>query len=86
VKKLLESFRGQLVLEAPVQRIRRDAVQGGVWLTLADGREQHYERVVCATHSDQALRLLADASAAETEVLAGIPYSESRVILHTDES
>lgn len=86
VKKLLESFRGQLVLEAPVQRIRRDAVQGGVWLTLADGREQHYERVVCATHSDQALRLLADASSAETEVLAGIPYSESRVILHTDES
>jgi len=42
--------------------------------------------VVCATHSDQALRLLSDASDAEREVLAGIPYSESRVVLHTDDS
>lgn len=86
VKKLLASFQGRLVLNAPVQGIRRDAAQGGVWLRMADGSEQHYDQVVCATHSDQALRLLTDASAAETEVLEGIPYSESRVILHTDES
>ncbi len=83
VRKLLSRFRGRLVLNAPVLGIRRDAA--GVSIKTASG-ETRYDHVVCATHSDQALRLLSDASAAESEVLAGIPYSESRVVLHTDDS
>ena len=84
VKKLLASFKGALKLDARISGIRR-AAEGGVWVATPDG-EQRYDHVICATHSDQALRLLADASDAEREVLAGIPYSESRVVLHTDES
>src|SRR6185295_7774850 len=34
--------------------------------------------------SDQALRLLADASSAEREILGAIPYQENDVVLHTD--
>lgn len=83
VRKLLAKYRGALRLNTPVLGIRREA--DGVVVQLA-GREERYDRVVCATHSDIALRLLADASAAEREVLAGIPYSESRVILHTDDT
>ncbi|GAC1621397.1 MAG: NAD(P)/FAD-dependent oxidoreductase [Nevskia sp.] len=83
VKKLLASYRGRLALNTPALALRRDPA-GGVWLKLADG-EQHFDHLVCATHSDQALRLLADASPAEREMLAGIPYSESRVVLHTDD-
>jgi predicted NAD/FAD-binding protein len=83
VKKLLAQYPGRLRLNTPVLGIRRET--DGVVVRLPQG-EERYERVVCATHSDIALHLLDDAAPAETEVLAGIPYSESRVILHTDET
>ncbi|WP_293388794.1 FAD-dependent oxidoreductase [Nevskia sp.] len=84
VKRLMARYQGALSLNTPVLGIRR-APDDGVLLQLPGG-EQRFDRVVCATHSDQALRLLTDASDAEREVLAGIPYSESRVVLHTDDS
>ncbi|HEY0975489.1 MAG TPA: FAD-dependent oxidoreductase [Solimonas sp.] len=83
VKKILAEYRGALRLHTPVESLRR--VDGGVELRSAAGVER-YERVICATHSDQALRLLADASDEERRVLGGIPYNASRVVLHTDES
>lgn len=83
VRKLLAQYAGALRLDTPALGLRR--VEGGVAVRFADG-EAVFDRVVCATHSDTALRLLEDASDAERAVLAGIPYSESRVILHTDES
>lgn len=83
VKKLLAHFEGSLRLKAPVSALRR--VEGGVELVSAAGREC-FERVICATHADQALRLLGDASVEERRVLSGMPYNASRCVLHTDES
>jgi predicted NAD/FAD-binding protein len=40
--------------------------------------------VVIATHSDQALRLLADASPREREVLGSFAYQDNDAVLHTD--
>jgi len=83
VRKILARYPGQLRLNARVAALRR--VEGGVEVVSAQGTER-YDQVVCATHSDQALRLLADASTQERRVLSGIPYNASRVVLHTDES
>ena len=83
VKKLLAQFKGELKLNTPVQRIRRDGA--GVLISTAAG-EQHFDTVVCATHTDTTLKMLADADASETAILSGIPYNESRCVLHTDES
>jgi predicted NAD/FAD-binding protein len=80
---LLERFRGQLRLDTPVRRLRPEA--GGVRVTHAGG-EERYDRVVCATHSDQALALLEQPEPLERRALGGIPYTESRCVLHTDES
>jgi uncharacterized protein len=53
----------------------------------ADGCEtDSFDRVVIATHSDQALAALADPSPAEREVLGAIPYQPNEAILHTDAS
>jgi predicted NAD/FAD-binding protein len=41
---------------------------------------------VIATHSDQALALLADPSEAEREILGAIPYQRNEAVLHTDGS
>lgn len=83
LKPLLAGFKGSLHLETPVRALRREA--GQVSVKLDDG-ERPFDAAVCATHSDQALRLLADADATERTVLGGIPYNESRCVLHTDES
>ncbi|MGW5112819.1 NAD(P)/FAD-dependent oxidoreductase [Nocardia sp. NPDC004123] len=45
-----------------------------------------FDAAVIATHPDQALRLLAAPTPAETAVLAALPYSTSHTVLHTDES
>lgn len=55
-----------------------------VILTLADGQQHEFDRVVFACHSDQALAMLADPSPAEQSVLGGIAYQNNEVVLHTD--
>ena len=44
------------------------------------------DRVVIATHPDQALALLADATADETRLLGAFTYVPSHAVLHTDGS
>ena len=51
------------------------------------GREpERFDAVVIATHSDQALALLADPSERERELLGAIPYQSNEAVLHTDRS
>lgn len=50
------------------------------------GQQQHFDEVIFACHSDQALQLLSDASDAEQQILAAIPYQMNEVVLHTDAS
>jgi predicted NAD/FAD-binding protein len=64
-----------------VRTVRRG--EGGVQLATAAGLE-HYDQVVLACHSDQALALLADADTAERAILGAIPYQANEVVLHTD--
>lgn len=59
--------------------------RGGVWVHTADGREL-FDRVILATHSDQALALLIDATPLERELLGAIAYQPNVAVLHTDTS
>jgi predicted NAD/FAD-binding protein len=71
-------------LRTPVRRIERLADRVRVE---AEGCEsEDFDEVVIATHSDQALRLLADPSEAERELLGAIPYQRNEAVLHTDAS
>lgn len=55
----------------------------GLRLRSAAG-EEHFDQAVLACHSDQALALLQDPSAAEREVLGAIGYQPNETVLHTD--
>jgi uncharacterized protein len=67
----------------PVQQIIRDAT--GVTLLSKSGAAQ-FDQVVLACHSDQALAMLGEPSAAEIAVLSAIQYQPNRAVLHTDAS
>jgi predicted NAD/FAD-binding protein len=69
---------------APVRSVSRHP--GGAEITTAAGRPQRFDAVVIATHPDQALRLLADPTAAERRVLGAFRYTRNAAILHTDAS
>ncbi|KFN46537.1 NAD(P)/FAD-dependent oxidoreductase [Arenimonas metalli] len=81
IRALEKDWAVQVRLSAPVRQVRRDA--GGVDVHTDAGVER-FDQVVLACHSDQALALLADPSAAETEVLGAIPYQANETVLHTD--
>jgi uncharacterized protein len=70
-------------LNCPVDAVHRDA--GGVQVMSRAGTER-FDHVVLACHSDQALRLLAQPSIAERQILGAIDYQDNDVALHTDAS
>ncbi len=75
---------GQSVrLDEPVTKITRGVDE--VEVHTAHGPE-HFDQLVVATHSDQALELLSDPSPVEREVLGAIRYRPNRATLHTDVS
>lgn len=57
----------------------------GVELLDAVGDIHHFDKVVIATHADQALALLADPSPAEKRVLNAFEYSHNMTVLHRDD-
>ena len=68
---------------APVTAVRRTV--DGVEVT-ADGETLGFDAAVVATHPDEALRLLAEPTTAEREVLGAFAYSPNATLLHGDRS
>jgi uncharacterized protein len=69
-------------LRTSVRSVRR--FPSGAEVTDDTGAPEKFGAVVIATHADQALRLLADPTAAEQEVLGAFAYTANRAVLHTD--
>lgn len=82
--KLVVGHRERIRLNSPVQRILRYPDQ--VLVKAAGQAAQRFDKVFVATHSDQALAMLADASKPEREVLGSIAYQKNEAVLHTDTS
>lgn len=82
VEKLTAAYRNHLRLGCAVTSIERTA--HGVVVDDSHGRSETYDHVVIASHSDQALAMLSDASELETQILGDIRYSPNTVYLHRD--
>ena len=82
VGPLTAPFRDRIRLNCPVEWIRRQP--NHVQVKTRHGPVERFDEVVIATHSDQALRLLADPTPREREILGAIPYQENEAVLHTD--
>lgn len=84
VKAFLKGFKGEVRSTTPVTGIRR--TEAGVVVTTEDGRETLHDRVIVATHADEAFKILKDPSPEEKKLFAPWRYASNRVVLHCDTS
>lgn len=88
VEKIIASIADKR-LNTPVHRIQslgnKVFEKSGVRIYSAAG-EELFDKVIIATHSDQALRLLVDPTTQEQDVLGAIHYQSNQAVLHTDAS
>jgi predicted NAD/FAD-binding protein len=82
VRALTRDLPGRIHTGAAVSGISR--APEGVRVYLGDERFELFDRVVIATHADQALGLLRDRSRAEFESLSPWHYSRNEAWLHSD--
>jgi len=82
--KIIESYRDRIQLGNAAVQIARDGDR--VNIRDASGQSASYDAVIVATHADQALRLLAQPTKAEEELLGAFDYQKNAALLHTDES
>ena len=82
LEPITRNFRHAIRTGCRIKSIARSI--DNVQIVWADGTQETFDQVILATHSDQALSLLSDASVDEQAILAAIPYQSNDVILHTD--
>jgi uncharacterized protein len=82
-RRLVAPYRSRIRLRTPVVSVTRDA-RGVTVRSGSAGDVERFDDVVFACHSDEALAMLADASAAERAILGAFPYQPNDATLHTD--
>lgn len=83
VQAMLERLGGSVRLGLGARSVRRDAE--GVVVGTDDDASERFDKVVVATHADQALRLLEDPSTDEERVLGAWRSTRNEAVLHTDD-
>jgi predicted NAD/FAD-binding protein len=84
LSRVTGQFKGRILTSRPIGAIRRLA--GRVEVRDASGNAGLFDDVVIATHADQALSMLRDATADERRVLGAFRYSRNEAVLHGDTS
>ena len=82
VEALTRPWRERIRLSSAVTDVTRHADH--VTVSARGCKPEHFDAVVLATHSDEALALLGDPSERERELLGAIPYQSNEAVLHTD--
>ena len=85
IDAFMRAWNVDVRLDSPVRSIRVEQQPTAVSLTTDAGIES-FDRVVLACHADDALRLLAEPSDAQREVLSAFQFQDNDTILHTDAS
>ncbi|HVK81013.1 MAG TPA: NAD(P)/FAD-dependent oxidoreductase [Verrucomicrobiae bacterium] len=82
VEKLTAAYADRVRLGVGAISVKRD--DASAWVRDATGDTERYDAVVIATHGDEALAMLDDASPQERALLGAFRYTTNRAILHTD--
>lgn len=82
LRTAIEDRGGTIRTGSPVKSVRRHDT--GVEILFDEKEGQHFDRVIFACHSDQALRLLEQPTNSELRVLGDLRYQTNRAVLHGD--
>lgn len=82
LEKLLSPLGDRLKLSCGIRAVQRR--DDHVLITDEHGRETIYDKVILASHSNQTLAMLKDATREEKWLLNAVPYRPNRVVLHRD--
>jgi predicted NAD/FAD-binding protein len=80
VDRLTSSFIPRIRTACAAVQVARS--RGCVHVRDDRGGQAYYDHVVLASHSDQTLQMLTDASSTERDALAAIGYQRNRAVLH----
>jgi uncharacterized protein len=84
IQKILDYFRGEILLNAEVTAIRRSIA--GVTIELAGAKIREFDKVIFATPPDQVLKLLADPHNDEIRRFSDWQGNYVQTLLHSDAS
>jgi predicted NAD/FAD-binding protein len=82
VECLTRSFKDRILLSTAVETVHRG--EGGVAIRDRSGQVKIFDDVVIASHADQALAMLGDASPDERRLLGAFRYCRNTAVLHSD--
>ena len=82
VEALSKDTEAVLKSGCAVKNIKRS--NEGVVITDVNGETAIFDQVVIASHSDQAMAMIGDATPTEREILGAVRYTKNGVWLHTD--
>ena len=85
IPKITAGFKNKILLSTPVSKVIRGKNSVEVFYGKNEASHQ-FDKVIFATHSDQALALLEDPSEEEVKILGSLPYQKNVALLHTDSS
>ena len=83
VKRLIQPFLNQIHTNAKIKSVKR---QKNYIELKGDKFSEKFDKVVIATHSDQALDLLENPKSNELDILSKIKYQKNSATIHTDTS
>ena len=85
VSKVLDNISGEHYKNYPINKIQRNKI--GVKVYYGEKNEFFdYEKVILATHADQALKLIENPTTSEKKILSNFQYKKNTAIIHSDDN
>lgn len=82
VKEIIKPLRGNVHINTGIRKVW---VESGKAMLETDKSEKHtFDHIVLASHADQSLAMLADATEDENKVLGAFTYQKNQAFLHGD--
>ena len=84
VSKIIQELGSNARCNISIEKIQR--LQKGAMIHIEDEEPEFFDKVILATHANDSLNLLSDASDEEHSILSQFSFQENKVILHSQSS
>ena len=82
--KIIKEYQDKIHINRAVKTVLRE--NGKVKITTIDNIEYVFDKVIFASHADEALKMLADPTDMESNILSKFKYQLNKATLHTDKT